>query len=305
MPGVWWSGASGSYAGNGSFATWRETPLGIGGVWMDTNETAMLMGPEWSLKPGNLWGNFNGPMDIAPGGLWRAAGETWAAAAAGAYDGRWTTFWARLGQYWAPRDPALLYVRLAHEYNITSSPWRLEPGQEANFITAWRRWHSIKQSILPAAKLTWCPNCGNSYHTSYDIRDTYPGDAYVDVIGTDWYNTWPWVNTVADFAVKINQVQANNAPQGIEKWRQYAASRGKPMAISEWASSSNPSSSAGGGDAPVFMEQLYGWLQQHGGTGAGKLLYEVFFNVAGYSDGYEIYPTNNQPLAAARYRDLF
>lgn len=303
--GVWLSGASGSQAANGTFGTWRGTPIGIGGVWMDTNETAHLMGPQWSLGPGNLWGSYNGPIDIAPGGIWLSAGESWASAAAGAYDGRWTTFWQRLAQYWAPRDPSLLYVRLAHEYNITSSPWRVVPGQEANFVTAWRRWHAIKQSILPSANLSWCPNCGSSYHASYDIRSTYPGDAYVDVVSTDWYNNWPWVNTEAAFLTKINQTETGGAPVGIERWRQFAQSRGKPMAISEWASAANPSGVGGGGDAPVFMEQLHAWLSQYGGTGAGQVLYEVLFNISGYNDSYMLYPTTDQPLAAERYRQLF
>lgn len=301
----WLSGASGTEAGNGTFATWRGTPVAIGGTWMDTNATAQTEGPSWSFDPGGPWANHTEAMDIAPGSIWLAAGESWASAAAGAYDARWTTFWTNLKNTWAPRDPSKLYVRFAHEYNLTENPWRVDPAQVNNFITAWRRWHAIKQTVLPQANLTWCPNAGNGYQAIYDIRSSYPGDAYVDVIGVDWYNNWPWVNSASAFTTKINQTQSFGAPQGIEKWREYALSRGKPMAICEWSSAANPAGAGGGGDAPVFMEQLHAWLTANGGNGPGQVVYEVLFNVPGYSDSFQLYPSTDQPLAAARYRELF
>lgn len=302
---TWISGAAGSEAANGSFGTWRGRPVEIGGTWMDTNATTQIQGPSWSVGPGAQWGQFTGCMDIAPGAIWLADGESWANAASGSYDTRWTTFWTNLKNNWSPRDPSKLYVRFAHEYNLTGNPWTVTPANVTNFVTAWRRWHAIKQTILPLANLTWCPNAGNSYQSSYDIRTSYPGDDYVDVIAVDWYNNWPWVNSAADFQTKIQSMQSFGAPQGIEKWRQYALSRGKPMAISEWSSAANPAGAGGGGDAPVFMEQLYAWISQNAGHGPGQLKYEVLFNIAGYNDSYKLYPTTDQPLAAARYAQLW
>jgi mannan endo-1,4-beta-mannosidase len=83
-----------------------------------------------------------------------------------------------------------LYIRLAHEMNVSSSPYG--PGAHGNtppeFISAWR--HVV--GLFRAASATnvswvWSPNV--DCQGSCPFEDFYPGDPWVDVAGLDGYNT--------------------------------------------------------------------------------------------------------------------
>ncbi len=74
---------------------------------------------------------------------------------------------------------------------------------------------------------------------------------------------------------------------------------GLPFAVSEW------SSNASFGDSPVYVTQLHEWFTRHAGTGPGRLLYEVQFNVHHGDGRFSFLPGDRQPRAAAAYASLW
>ena len=289
----WLSGASGDGASSGAFGTWRGSAITVGGTWNDSLDAQTN---QWSIQSGAEWGSWNGALDVAVGAIYKTSGETWAAAAAGAYDARWTTALNNIKKYWGTRDPANLYLRFAHEFNGSWTPWNVTGAETASFKTAWIRFHTLQTAILPTAHLVFCPNDGSTAALNLDWRNAFPGAAYVDVLSTDSYNQYPWVNTAAAFASKINAVDSYGAPVGIEKHRQFATSVGLPFAISEWGTNASM------GDAPVFVDSMKNWFASHAGTGAGQLVYEIYFNVVNYNNGvFSIYNGTRQPKAADAY----
>ena len=294
---TWLSGASGDGAASGAFVRWRGTPIGIGGTWNDSVDAEVN---EWTIQPGAEWGTWSGPLDIAVGAIYRANGETWSKAAAGAYDGRWITALKNIKKYWGARSLSSLYLRFAHEFNGNWTPWYVAGSDTANFKMAWIRFRALQLAIRPGSHLVFCPNDGTSASLSLDWRAAFPGNQYVDVMSVDSYNQYPWVNTFADFQSKINTTNSYGAPVGIEKHRLYSASVGLPFAVSEWASNASM------GDAPFYIDCMKNWFNTNAGTGAGQLLYEIYFNVLNYNSGvFALYPTNTQPKTAAEYVALF
>jgi hypothetical protein len=293
---TWLSGASGNGAANGSLAAWRGTPVAIGGTWNDSLDAQTN---QWSIQPGAEWGSWNGDLDLAVGAIYSANGETWARAAAGAYDARWTTMLTNIKRYWGART-GTLHLRFAHEFNGSWTPWAVTGATAADFVAAWKRFRALQTQILPQHKLVFCPNDGTSSSQNLDWRKAFPGAAYVDEMGVDSYNQWPFVSTGAAFASKIAAVDSFGAPVGIERHRAFAASVGLPLAVSEWSSNSSM------GDSASFVHEFHAWVSAHAGTGAGQVPYEVMFNVNNYNNGvFAFYPATTQPAAAAEYAAEF
>jgi hypothetical protein len=74
--------------------------------------------------------------------------------------------------------------------------------------------------------------------------------------------------------------------------RDFAVSRGKPVAYSEWA--------VGGVDEPAFIERMHTWMLSLPGSGGGSLLYHSYFNATNPEYNLDYYPRQKQ-----RYIDLF
>lgn len=302
--GTWLSGFSGDYG----FAAIRGTPCQVRGDWND----ATVAGQQnlWAIAPGGPEDatKWTGPMDLACGGIFKVANgaptnETWALAAQGAYDTRWRACLTNAKNHWGSRNPADLHLRFAHEFNGEWYPWYVDAATAPAFVAGWRHFHALKQEIFPGCKLTWCPATGRA--DTYDIRTAFPGAAYCDVIGPDHYNWWPAVTTQSEFDADINLKRSDGGPIGIEAIRQFAESVGLPIAIPEWGNYGKPSA-GGGGDYPQFMSYMHTWFTAHSGTGAGRLKYEIYFNVQNFGVGqYELWPTTAQPNARDRYIALF
>jgi hypothetical protein len=304
--GTWISGASSELAANGSFGRWRKAPVQIGGTWDNGNQQQVKLE---SICAGGAWATWRRPLDIAVGAIDRRLGETWAAAAKGAYDERWNRSLARMKACWGSRNPANLYIRFAHEINLPDMPWHVKGGEEADFAAALTRFSYLRYAHLPTAHLVLCLNDGTNGELGIDIAKVWPGaDAkgrrVVDVYSVDTYNSYLVVDTEAEFQRKLTATQAN-MPYGLELHRQIAEARGVPFAISEWSNNGDPKDLGKGGEAPEYMKQMNAWFREHAGDpkhpAAGMLLYEVQFNQL---DMFSLLPTRHQPKTAAAYRSL-
>ncbi len=305
--GTWLSGASSAKAADGSFGRWRNNqPVQFGATWDNGNGEQVSL---TSICPGGTWASWNKPLDLAVGGIDRTKGESWAAAAQGAYDARWKRSFARMKTCWGSRDPGNLYIRFAHELNLLDMPWHVKGGEEAAFVAAFVRYSNLRYTYLPKAKLVLCVNDGTSGQIGIDIAKVWPGkDAkgrpVVDVYSVDTYNSYLVVTTAAAFQRKLRAVQSD-MPYGLELHREIAEAHGVPFAVSEWSNNGDPQDLGKGGEAPEYVRQMNEWFRQHAGDpkrpAPGKLLYEIHFNL---QDQFEFLPTQFQPETAKAYRTL-
>ncbi|MEZ4226949.1 MAG: glycosyl hydrolase [Polyangiaceae bacterium] len=284
--GTWLSGAACEGVLDGSFGTWRGRAVEIAGVWADDSDNQRNV---WVLQMD--YANWSGPIDVANGGIFPNEGESWAKAAAGAYDERWKESLTNIKK--ARQGKGTTYIRFAHEFN-GDWYWPVLSGDAESFKQAWVRFYNLKQSIFPEGKLAWSPNDGTTINL--DVRTAYPGSQYVDVIAVDSYNWDPPATDAQEFSSKINKLDSFGAPLGLEAWRKFAESKGVPMAISEW------SGVASRGDFPEYMTELHKWIAAHAGSGPGQIAYEILFNCPWSNNDFELHPSTAQPNAADRYR---
>jgi hypothetical protein len=302
----WLSGATGDHAPDGSFGTWRRSPLQVGGTWDDGDTEQIHM---YSICQGGPWGAWTKPLDIAIGAIDVTRGETWAAAARGAYNARWRANLTQIKACWGHRNPANLYIRFAHEMNLGDSDWRVRAGEERAFVQAIARYSALRYAILPQAHIVLCPNDETDLD-GLDVRRLWPGRdgqgrLIANVYAVDSYNGYGLVTTTTQFAHRIVSTDENGEPMGIESHRQFAQSKGVPFAVSEWSNNGDPLDAGHGGEAPAYIQAFNAWARAHGGDPAhpraGQVLYEIQYDV---DRQFEFWPLTLQPRTAAAYRAL-
>jgi beta-mannanase len=135
--------------------------------------------------------------------------------------------WAKQARDWG--HP--LYLRFAHEMNGGWYPWGTQPGNllgnaPADYVDAWRHVYEVfAEAGATNVRWVWSPNI--IYPGAAPLADVYPGDAYVDWVGLDGYNTETaggghWRSMAALFTPSYDTLSALT---------------GKPMLIAETASS--------------------------------------------------------------------
>lgn len=81
-----------------------------------------------------------------------------------------------------------IYVRVGWEFNGSWMPWAAN-GHEAAFIKAFQELVTTFRSVSDKFKFVWdTTNDGGNMNP----EKAYPGDKYVDVIGTDVYYSTQW-----------------------------------------------------------------------------------------------------------------
>jgi Glycosyl hydrolase family 26 len=297
----WTSGAAGEGMADGSFGSWRGSPVTIVGTWNDTDAATQTKLPTLTGE----YASWPGDLDIAVGGTVLGSGESYEAAASGAYQARWTEM-AQTLQRIRGDKPGITYVRPFHEFNGDwYRNWQVTPANLAAYQSAFRRMAQTIRTNCPRCMIVWSPNNGTS-GGSASPREAYPGDDVVDVVGVDSYNANG--NTVVTSARAWNDyanATRDGAPVGVEMWRQFAEQHGKPMSLSEWGLNS----ASGGGDNPEYIRGMHDWIEAHAARPgdpvvAGRVVYDVYFNIAmGGNRGFLIKDGPNGQ-ASSVYRSL-
>jgi hypothetical protein len=289
----WVSGVSGSGAPVDEFGEWRGAPVEIASTWADSKVELQTMLP--SLRRGEEFAGWDRDLDLGIGAI--GEGETWAEAADGAYDRRWRESLTNLERLWRDRS-GTLYIRFAHEMNGDWYDWSVNADNHEDFMTAWRRFRELQQDIFPEAKLVFCLT-RESVNSDIDWRETFPGPEYVDVLGVDYYNQYPYVETAEEFAEAATELDDFGGPKGIQGYLDFAREQGIPLAVPEWGGKADE------GDAPAFIYSMWEIFAREGGTGPGQVLYEIYFNVPGYDGNFQLYPETEIPDSAEQYRQLW
>ena len=292
-PAGWLSGASGDQVGLRDFGEWRGRPVEIAGTWSDNNEAMVGL---WEMRSDGGFSDWDGPLDVAIGAI--GEDETWEQAAEGEYDRRWRESLTNLRDLRADR-PGTTYIRFAHEMNGNWYDWKVTEENHEAFTEAWRRFRQLQERIYPEAQLVFCVN-RESVDTGMDWREFFPGARYVDVMAVDYYNRGPAVDSDEEWAESMDDTDGWGAPKGLQAHLDFARSVGLPLAVPEW------SGDASEGDSPAYVRGMYGFFEDHGGDGAGELLYEIQFNMDKDDKNWGFFdPYTRMPDSAALYQDLW
>ena len=277
---------------DGSLAGWRGRPLEIAGTFSDNNEAMVEL---WQLHEGEEYGDWDGPLDIAIGAI--EGNETWEKAATGAYDGRWTESLTNLRALRADKS-GTTYIRFAHELNGDWFDWAVNAENYRSFIESWKRVRALQQKIYPESQLVFNVN-RESGGADMDWRKFFPGAQYVDVMGVDYYNHYPYVGSAEEWTDALDDTDKFGGPKGLQKHLDFARSVGLPLSVSEW------SGHAENGDSVAYIEGMYEFFASNAGSGPGQVLFEVQFNVDKDDGIWLLYGDTRMPKSAKAYQELW
>jgi Glycosyl hydrolase family 26 len=218
-----------------------------------------VSGASWELDPYRGSGlALEYSLPLMPSGV-SADGTPWnlAACATGAYDYQWTTLGKKLV---AEAQPATV-IRPGWEFNGSWYRWSAA-GQVTNFVGCFRKVVAAMRAV-PGSRFTfdWNPNLGAG---TFPAEQAYPGDAYVDVVGVDVYDTsWTSYPTPAGVTTDSARTSAWNwllrGDHGLTFWSSFAHAHSKPLAITEWGVTWRPDGH-GGGDNPFFVDKMLDFI---------------------------------------------
>ncbi len=155
-------------------------------------------------------------------------------------------------------------IRLAHEANDTDSSYALvDTDRDLDLWREFWRRTVIAMRSVPGAHFLFDWTI-NAYWRPIPLREWYPGDDVVDIVGIDAY----------DSGVPIGQARWTRIytqPDGIRDVLRFAAAHGKPVSIPEWGLSPADASSLGGGDDPAYMNRIAGIVKSN------PVAYQAYF----------------------------
>lgn len=214
-------------------------------------------------------------------------------AAAGAFDEHWVTLAENLIAQGLPDA----IIRPGWEFNGNWYRWSATGDTGARqFAEYFRRIVTAMRSVPGADfRFTWCPVQANG---GLDLAKAYPGDAFVDSIGFDVYNTI--------FKAGADQDEQWELIKGIKyglEWQlSFANKHDKPISFPEWAGYLSPTNPRGsGGDDTNFIREMFAWMVKH------PPAYENYFDYDG-GDGvnYGIHTeTSKLGRSAETYKALW
>ena len=233
-----------------AFGAWRGRPVDVVNVFTvrDTRWEPLTRPQElidaFSGWPGRLV--ISQPLFPTDGNL--------AACARGDYDQRWREFGTFLGQVDGGRR-ASSFVRLGWEANGTYFYWKADRSGEL-YRACWNHAAAAVKTANPQAVLDWTVNAHGTLdqHCGGVELNCYPGDQWVDVVGTDNYDHYPPVRTQAEFDATAA------AEGGLTQLYDFARAHGKLFSVGEWGVSSATTNDKNGGDNPFFVQAMWSWL---------------------------------------------
>jgi hypothetical protein len=267
---------------------------------------ANVTGPDWALSP---WRNaarrliYSVPMfPHQPTDEAAESGATLARCAAGNFD----TYWTVLGENLVSHRLPTTIVRPGWEFDASWYVWAAN-GRQQDYVRCFQRIVTAMRTV-PGQHFQFLWNPSVSLH-EFPAEEAYPGNAYVDYVGVDVYDTswavdtypYPAGATAAQRQAIAAVVWNNllNGPRGLRYWSAFAGTHGKRMAIPEWGLSDR-SDGRGGGDNVAFIEGMLAFIRDM----RNDVAFAMYFDsntVAG--DYHRISsPDTRFPQAAAAYQ---
>ncbi|HUZ35742.1 MAG TPA: glycosyl hydrolase [Streptosporangiaceae bacterium] len=99
----------------------------------------------------------------------------------------------------------------------------------------------------------------NACIENYPLSQWYPGNAYVDIIGVDIYDSFCSGQRPVPSAAAFQQLAAE--PDGLNAVQAFAAQLGKPMSIPEWGT--DAAGDGGLGDDPYYVQGIGAYVHSN------------------------------------------
>jgi len=293
-----------------AFEIWLGRSVQLAEAFEPRDTWDNIDGAAWQLSAWSQWVRAKPGRNLVLGVpmLPSSGGVSLAACAAGQYDVYWRNLandLAYYGLHWA-------YLRLGWEMDGSWYPWGAPQGsgREASFAGCFRRIVTTMRAAQPANqwKFVWNPTA--TWTDPAYLSATWPGDAYVDVVGIDLYdqswapNTYPYPAT-CDSSCRLARQQTawTGYAWYLQTMRNFALSHGKPLAIPEWGLYTR-SDGHGGGDNPYYIQKMHEFISDPG----NYVLFHVYFDVNAPDGDHHISgldaPTGF-PQGAGAFRQLF
>lgn len=177
--------------------------------------------------------------------------------AAGDYDASWT----QVGQNLVASGQDDATVRPGWEMNGGWYKWAAA-GKVADYAGCFRSLVRAMRAV-PGQHFTFafCVNLGGG---TFPAEQAYPGDAYVDYVGVDVYDTsWSVYPPTADLSWQTARERAwawiERGDHGLAFWSSFAIAHGKRLGIDEWALTWR-SDGHGGGDDSYYVDHLLDYV---------------------------------------------
>jgi len=263
---------SGAYVKGGpaaltAFGDWRRRPVELAHTYLPAKTWGDLAMPTSFL---NYWRPYADRMMLSLPMLPSDGDSVMTAGAIGRYDPHWRA----LGGSLVAAGMGNAILRPGWECNGSWFPWAAQPDPEL-YIRYWRKiLIALRQVPGQSFRFFWCVS--NPY-LGWDARAAYPGDAYVNFIGVDCYDTW-WQHpaTPAERWNFLVNSRTGEQAGGLAFWTDFSAARGKRFAVGEWGLVNEDAAmvggSGGGGDDPLYVHNLLAWAREH------KAALECYFN---------------------------
>ena len=186
--------------------------------------------------------------------------------ARGDHDGYVRTWASRMSAFLAGADgrhgtgdDRRAYLRLAHEANGDWYPWGAAAGgnRPSDYVDMWRRVHGLVAATgVGPSQLQWVWAVNHDDVGGHPAEAFWPGANYADWVAVDGYNwgasqTWStWRSPESTFGAMVGRMRAL-AP-------------GKPVAVTETASTSAVADGADLAAKRAWIADLYAWLPANG-----------------------------------------
>ncbi len=226
------------------------------------------------------------------------------------------SYYRSMAEELAAHAPNFLVIRVGWELN-DNFPWSIARCDTTEKVNGYKNTH---RKIVDMLRTAFAKK-GKKFMVSWNfvresaklkrpLSELYPGDAYVDTIGVDYYDrkfaNWG-LNSTTDAKFKeMASRGTTKQPFGIYTWYDFAMSMKKPLSVDEWGVW-NSGDSFAGGDNPVYIRNMYAFFNSHKGdtvaTSKGRvpaIAFEIYFNERVHMLG-----TSLNPKATAAYRDLW
>jgi Glycosyl hydrolase family 26 len=279
----------GVYVGSGNPARVREFGAWLGREptvvldYLDDSSWATLENPAWWAE---AWSR-SGYVVVYSVSLVPKTGGSIQAGAAGAYN----EHFRRLAEALVGHRQGDAVLRLGWELNGDWTRWSAQ-SDPAAFAAYWRQVVTTMRGVPGAQfEFDWCVAAGH-YPA---VEAAYPGDAYVDYVGMDVYDTW-W-NEGERNDVERRWLRMRTQPVGLDWHRNFARAHGKRMTYPEWGLWNRPDGH-GGGDNAYFLQRMHEWFADN------DVAYQIYFEYDA-PDGRHRLTSGQFPRGAAAYRSLF
>jgi hypothetical protein len=260
----WLSGVNGdpaiTPAAVDAFCDWRDSACDLAHVFVGRDSWRSVTRPSFAQRNFAGW---PGRLVISVPPFPERSGASLAACADGDYDARWATFGETLNA--TRRQDSV--VRIAWDANGDWYEW--SASTPADYVGCWRHIaDAINSTAEPDPLLDWTVSGHYSQNPpSHNPLELYPGDAWVDIVGIEYFDHFPSSRSRGEFEAQADDVG------GITWLYDFTQAHGKRFGVGAWGVVRG--GVGGGGDNPNFVQFMRDWFTARAGKG---LYYENYYN---------------------------